>query len=372
MKLLTPIVWLLACAAVQAVHAAPARAPLTPEHQKFVKEMAASYDQLVASGVKAEGYEQKHDYSNAAASWLYVKKGAEALDRNAAIAARVGSFREPMRFITKVGTLTPKQYLVKMRTLAAKAEVRNATDLAALYASRDKQAKRGFVETGAMQLAMIEASAKRAAAITKAKPVDATHLVASTLSVATELRKLVAGAVKTKRVDASASYPMKPTALTSAQMMGRLDKAIAALEQQSRTLAKLVAKATPAPKRATTQPGTAPSAPSRPTQPTESTEPTEPTESTDAVSYANPTPADTTSTAVADPDVGPVGLIPGETCNEAYSLSCDAFNRPCCPGLQCLADEYTHDWADPPYYTPSVFKCMEPLNAPPNPNHPFN
>lgn len=334
--------------------------PLTPDQLRFAVEMAGRYDILLATSTKAEGFERKKDFSNAAAQWGSVRKGAEALERNAALAANVGAFREPMRFVTKKGTLTPKQYLTKMRAIAANADTRTAKDIAAMSAAQADQRKRGFTETTAGQVMLLEGEARRIAKLSKDNPERVLALINATRSIATTVRQSVVGAGNAKTVSATTRYPLKPKPLTGAELLARIDVLLADLGQRAEAQKKLVAAA--AAKRKAE-----PTATSRTATTTTSVATNQPTEEATPSNQGPPAAPTSEPNTPIDDDVGPVGPIEGVTCN-GWGPNCIDAPYPCCPGRECLPDHWQTDGTSGAPYMPSDYTCMTPTEAPRNPN----
>lgn len=312
---------------------------LTPELQKFAKEMGEAVDTLAGLAAKVDDLERAGKFEEAATNWVSIRDNAEQLEMNAALAGRMGGFGEPMRFPTKKGTLTPKTYVLALRKIAANADLRHGKALVARDAAEDKKRKQPFPEGVAKAVVQLEAQAQQASGLEKRDPGAALRLTKTAIAMATALRQSVASAVKTKRADANTVFPLKPKSATSSEVVSRLDVLIK--DQKARVHGLETAVAAAAPKHAASNPAGKAAGGNATTRPV----------------------ADQPAVAEGEPAETPVS---GETCNDESSPSCDIFDRPCCPGKQCLpAGWICGEGCDGlTGQTPDRYSCQDPDLAP--------
>ena len=100
MRYVLSIVVVCWCVAVAGAAPKPASKPakkpaaavpvkLTPELQKFAKEMGEAVDTLAGLAAKVDDLERAGKFEEAATNWVSIRDNAEQLEKNAALAGRM-------------------------------------------------------------------------------------------------------------------------------------------------------------------------------------------------------------------------------------------------------------------------------------------
>lgn len=318
--------------------ASAAAAPSKAEVEQFAKQMGASFDEVSSYETKAETAEKAGKPDEAERFWTGLWQGATQLRQHALLAARAGTFQDPMKFPTKAGALTASQYLKKLSAMSSKGDARAAKAALAAANARIKQRKQTYVQGVAANVAALDDIVKKAKRAGKSEAPSARIALGNAERSAKSLAASVRDAEKQGRASKGATYPTKPKPLAATELATYLG----ALGKDAATARAELEKKYPAPKPVTTKTASKAAGPSRPS-------PSGPS--------ARPSPSNPSSSepVAADPAAEPAAPVcdPGQ-------INCDNGMTTCCDQERCLAAGYIV-YSD--HYEADYYMCMDPAFA---------
>lgn len=311
-------------------------APSKAEVEQFAKQMGASFDEVAGYEAKAEAAEKAGKFDEAERFWTGLWQGATQLKQHALLAARAGTFQDPMKFPTKAGKLTAAQYLKKLDGMSSKGDARAAKASLAVANAQIKQRKQTYVQGVAANVAALDELVTKAKRAGKSEAPSARIALSNVERNAKSLASSVREAEKQGRAPKGATYPTKPKPLVAGALAVRLGL----LSKDAATARAELDKKYPAPKPVAKAPTKAtPGA--RPTGPAPSGPASGPAPSAPA---AEPEPAAESAAPVCDPG----------------NINCDNGMTTCCEGERCLAAGYIV-YSD--HYEADYYMCMDPMFA---------
>ena len=308
-------------------------APSKAEVDQFATQMGASLDEVLANENKAEAAEKAGKLDEAERFWGGVWQGAAMLRQHALRAAAGGMFQDPMKFPTKVGKLTAKQYLARAKALSAKGDARMAKAQVALGSAANAKAKRTYVDGTAANVASL------VKLLDKAKREPTSHAIATRIALTNVERSAQAIATSVKSAEAQgraakgATYPTKPKPLAAAALVTYLGT----VARDAKAARVELDKKAPPPKAKTVAKATTTAKPTRPSS----------------------GPANTSAASEPEAPAEPAAPV----C-QAGNINCDTSGEPCCEGERCLAAGYIV-YSD--HFEADYYMCQDPdlATAPP-------